>query len=88
MKLSYWYAECLIDDNCCSIREQTEKAAQKRKDDSDAECLGALEWNDKTDSYDTASLFGPVHAVEVNYISAFDLLKQITVEGGLHEEAL
>lgn len=38
------------------------------------------------EQFDDKTKFGPIVKVEVEYKDAFDLLKQVAGEGGLHEE--
>lgn len=42
MKLTYWYAECLDDNDCYSVRERTKKAAQTEKSTRDIGRFGKV----------------------------------------------
>jgi hypothetical protein len=67
MKLTYWFAECLDDNVCYSIIKKTKRAAQ-------------LEREEKIKEH--GNRYGQVVKREIIYDDAFDLMDQLTCEGG------
>jgi hypothetical protein len=74
MKLSYWYAPCVSDANCYSIRAKTKREAKRLKADHD-ECCDM-----------SSDKMGDVVKITVEYADAFDLLTICQSEGGIWEE--
>lgn len=72
MKLTYWYAQCLTDSDCYSVRERTRK-----------DCLKVL--NDNFPDGWEGEYEAPVK-VSVDYESGLDLLQLCTGEGRLYWE--
>lgn len=67
-RLTYYYAQCLNDDEAYSIRERTLKEAKAKRD----------EWDPKQER------FGPIHRITMEYEDAFDLFSTSVGEGGPH----
>lgn len=74
MKLTYWYAECLDDADCYSIRTRTKREAVKLRAGYDVEPVNP-------------ERFGPVIKVFVEYRDGFDLLGKCTDEGKMWWES-
>lgn len=74
MKLTYWYAECLTDSDCYSVRERTKKAAKAQV----AELTGSGQgWSTE---------YGAVKKVTVEYDDGFELMWRCVSEGRFHWE--
>ena len=68
MRLTFWYAECLDDGDCYSIRERTKKEAVRQVE--------------LQDPYH--SKFGPVEKVVIEYADGFELLDGVASEYRFH----
>jgi hypothetical protein len=69
-KLTYWYAQCLDDSDCYSIRERTRKLAVDTKRNREAD----------------GGRYGPVVKITIEYENPLDLLQMATSEGGIWQE--
>lgn len=64
MKLTYWYAECLDDNDCYSIRAKTKKEALRQIEETNKDYERSI----------YAPSFGPVEKIILSYEDAFDLM--------------
>ena len=75
MKLTYWYAQCLTDSDCYSIRERTKKAAMAEIAERSE---GDTQWGEDH--------FGPLQKVTVEYNDGFELMWLCAGEGRFYWE--
>ena len=79
MKVTYWKAECLVDSDCCSIRERRRRdvIARLRSDDYGLTLIDGA-WCDDNGN----PIYDQPVKVQIEYTNAFDLAMQLTGPGG------
>lgn len=77
MKVTYWYSECPNDSNVYSIRTRTQKEARALVAEQNA--VESMDWE--------KVVWPEPKKVTVEYKDGFDLMFNLSCEGGRYEES-